>query len=148
MVSYLGKFHSSILFLNIPLFIKYIFKSRISNLNLGDLASALKSKNGAQAAEIQSKMKRDVVECVLKTQVYQFVYIFQVQVCSLVFLISLQVTAATVVGDQRGELSLAIGTAHGLFLWDFKRNVITSGAPHNSLLKQIEVTNCNRYDLV
>lgn len=50
---------------------------RMSNLNLGGLASALKNKNGPQAAEVQSKMKREVVECLLKTQVFFRISFFQ-----------------------------------------------------------------------
>ena len=45
---------------------------RLGNLNLSALASALNSKNGQEAKEIQSRMKRDVVECLLKTKVPLF----------------------------------------------------------------------------
>ena len=43
---------------------------RLSNLNLGSLATALSNKNGPKAKEIQSGMKQEVVDCLLKTKVF------------------------------------------------------------------------------
>jgi hypothetical protein len=39
-------------------------------LNLESLATALSNKNGPKAQEIQSAMKQEVVECLLKTKVF------------------------------------------------------------------------------
>ena len=38
-----------------------------------------------------------------------------------------------------------IGTVHGIFLWDYTKNVIVTGAPLSCILKQIQATNCNKY---
>ncbi|KAK4002762.1 hypothetical protein OUZ56_004564 [Daphnia magna] len=96
---------------------------RLSNLNLAELTSALMKKNGQKAQEIQSKMKRDIVECLLKTKI----------------------TASTVIEDLHGDAALVIGTVQGIFLWDFTKNLIIAGAPLSCLLRQIESTGCNKF---
>ncbi|EFX79172.1 hypothetical protein DAPPUDRAFT_304960 [Daphnia pulex] len=96
---------------------------RLSNLNLESLATALSNKNGPKAQEIQSAMKQEVVECLLKTKV----------------------TAATVIDYLNGDALLVIGSIHGIFLWDFTKNVIVTGAPLSCILRQIEATSCSKF---
>lgn len=50
--------------------------------------------------------------------------------------------------DVHGQTSLIIGTIHGIFLWDFTKNVIVTGAPLNCVLRQIQATSCNKYDML
>ena len=58
----------------------------------------------------------------------------------------LKVTAATTIEDHNGNISYVLGTVHGIFLWDFNRNIIITGAPLNCTLKQIQATGCNKYN--
>lgn len=65
---------------------------RLSNLNLESLATALSNKNGPKAKEIQSGMKQEVVDCLLKTKVFYTpsIIIFpQDIICNIYVLISL-----------------------------------------------------------
>lgn len=64
---------------------------RLSNLNLESLATALSNKNGPKAKEIQSGMKQEVVDCLLKTKVFYTpsIIIFpQDIICNIYVLIS------------------------------------------------------------
>ena len=60
------------------------------------------------------------------------------------FFFPLQLTAATTIEDQNGNISYVIGTIHGIFLWDFHRNIIITGSPLSCTLKQIQATECNK----
>ncbi|XP_046647799.1 uncharacterized protein LOC124337829 [Daphnia pulicaria] len=95
---------------------------RLSNLNLESLATALSIENVQIAQEIQSAMKQEVVDCLLKTKL----------------------TGATVIDDLNGDALLVIGSINGIFLWDFTKNVIVAGAPLSCILRQIEATSCNK----
>ena len=111
---------------------------------------ALSNKNGQKAQEIQSAMKKEVVDCLLKTKVlFILAFVFFLACLQNIFkfiisIINEQVTAATVIEDLKGDALLVIGSIHGIFLWDFTKNVIVTGAPLSCLLRQIEATSCNK----
>ena len=55
-----------------------------------------------------------------------------------------KIATACVVEDQDEQPIYVVGNTHGLFLWDFRRNIIITGTPIECALKEIQSTKCKQ----